>query len=28
VAEHRLDGGKRRAVPLSQNLLERVDAFR
>lgn len=28
VAEHRLDGGHRRAVPLSQNLLERVDAFR
>ena len=28
VAEHRLDGGQRRTVPLSQNLLERVDAFR
>ena len=28
VAEHRLDGGHRRAVPLSQALLERVDALR
>ena len=28
VAEHRLDGGHRRAVPLSQTLLERVDALR
>ena len=28
VAEHRLDGGHRRAVPLSQGLLERVDALR
>ena len=28
VAEHRLDGGNRRAVPLSQTLLERVDALR
>jgi len=28
VSEHRLDGGHRRAVPLSQTLLERVDAFR
>ena len=28
VAEHRLDGGHRRAIPLSQTLLERVDALR
>jgi MoxR-like ATPase len=28
VAEHRLDGGHRRSVPLSDSLLERVDAVR
>ena len=28
VAEHRLDGGHQRAVPLSHDLLERVDALR
>ena len=28
VEEHRLDGGHRRAIPLSQTLLERVDALR
>jgi MoxR-like ATPase len=28
VAEHRLDGGHRRSVPISNSLLERVDAIR